>query len=312
MIEGQNQQIRQGAAALPLPATTVIICSRNRPQLLIDVVESVLNGETVPGELIIIDQSDKINRALETLSTDRACSIHYVWSNEKGLSRANNQGIALATSELIAFTHDDVYVDPDWHTALMQALVEAGPRGVVTGQVRVGAEEVPGGFQLTQKVQQEGAVYKGRINKDVLYPLNMAMYRAAALEIGGFDVRLGPGTAYPAAEDNDFGFRLLEAGYKIIYVPKAIVEHRSFREEKTFLPLRWSYGLGRGAFYAKHLKLKGDTYILRRMVGDVKTHLVLFFVKFRHERTKALGDAVLAGGIIYGAFKWLMTQRKTS
>ncbi len=139
----------------------------------------------------------------------------------------------------------------------------------------------------------------------------MAMYRSAARDIGGFDVRIGPGTAFPAAEDNDFGFRLLKAGYQIIYVPGAVIYHRSFREEKTFLPLRWNYRVGRGAFYAKYFSLK-DTYLLRRMVRDVKTHILLFIFRFRTERVKALGDAALAFGIIYGAIKWLMTQRRTN
>ena len=309
MMDIQTDLARQEEDASPLPPTTLIICSRNRPQLLIDVVESILKGEEVPGELVIIDQSEKINRTLETFTTARTCSIRYVWSHEVGLSRANNLGIALASNEIIAFTHDDVLVAPSWYATLVRALVKTGPRSIVTGQVRVSEEEVPGGFQLTLKVEQASAIYKGRIKKDVLLPLNMAMYRCVPLGIGGFDVRIGPGTPFPAAEDNDFGFRLLEAGYQIIYVPQAVIYHRSFREEKTFIPLRWSYGLGRGAFYAKHLRLR-DVYMIKRMLNDIKIHLLLFAWRIRGERQKALGDAALALGIIYGAIKWLMTQRR--
>ena len=294
-----------------LPASTLIICSRNRPRLLVEVVDSVLAGEAVPQELIIIDQSDKINPALESYTTERECVVRYVWTDQVGLSRAENRGIALASHELLTFTHDDVQVAPDWYATIVKALVEAGPKGIVSGQVQISHEEVAGGFQLAQKVEKEGAVYAGRINKDVLLPLNMAMYRSAPLAIGGFDARLGPGTPFPAAEDNDFGFRLLEKGYRIIYVPQAVIYHRAWREEDSYIGLRWAYGLGRGAFYAKHLSLR-DRYILKRMIRDILVHFGLFFRRTRGEFRLVCGDAVLSLGIIYGALKWLMTRRKTA
>jgi hypothetical protein len=51
-----------------------------------------------------------------------------------------------------------------------------------------------------------------RVDRDPLITLNMGMHQEVVALAGGFDERLGPGTPYPAGEDNDFGFRALEAG----------------------------------------------------------------------------------------------------
>jgi GT2 family glycosyltransferase len=139
----------------------------------------------------------------------------------------------------------------------------------------------------------------------VLYPLNMALYRSALAEVGGFDERLGPGTPFPASEDGDLGFRLLEAGYAIHYAPQAALVHRAWRTQRDYLPLRWGYGLGRGAFYAKHLSWR-DRQMRRRAWRDL--------ARLRHwpglllrDRRAAQGDIVLVGGIVWGALRWAAT-----
>src|SRR5207302_8060835 len=111
-----------------------------------------------------------------------------------------------------------------------------GTRSVVTGQVRATEPTRSGNFAPSTKVEQSRAVYVGRVGRDVLFS-NMAMHRCVYEEIGNFDERLGPGSAYPGAEDNDLGFRMLEAGYRIIYLPDAVVYHRAWRPASHYLPL---------------------------------------------------------------------------
>jgi len=300
------------SSSLPtsLPATSLIIPSRNRPEFLLATVESILQGDEVPSELIIIDQSKAPNPVLGALTTQRTCDIRYLWTQSVGLSQANNRGIGAARHDLLVFTHDDVVVTPAWFGTLVRALLAAGMRNVVTGRVPPTKAEAPGGFQLTIKVDEAPAVYEGRVGKDVLLPLNMAMYRSAIDEVGGFDVRLGPGTSFPGGEDNDLGFRLLEAGYRIIYVPEAVLYHRAWRTKQDYVPLRWSYGRAQGAFYAKHLKLQ-HRYMLRRLCQDVMHYTYVSFWGMRHQRHRAYGHGMFVLGILSGAIQWLLTQRRT-
>jgi GT2 family glycosyltransferase len=121
--------------------------------------------------------------------------------------------------------------------------------------------------------------------------------------VGGFDSRLGPGTRYPAAEDNDFAFRLLEAGYSIIYDPSSIVYHRVWRSQEQSLRLSWNYGCGQGAFYAKYFSLK-DTYTIRRMARNVSGYLLRVPYRILRQRAQAYRDILYVGGLLYGATRW--------
>jgi GT2 family glycosyltransferase len=309
MHEPTTRQTSASAIESPQLPVSLIICSRNRPELLAESVDSILQGDQIPAELIIVDQSDAPHATLAARPDKGGCDLRYLWTHSVGLSRANNLGIATASHSLLVFTHDDVLVSREWLGTIVDALRTAGPGAVVTGQVRPVAQ-TQGGFAPATRVDETPTIYQGRLDHDILYPLNMAMYRSTVDEVGGFDERLGPGTPFPGAEDSDFGFRLLEAGYQIHYVPQAIVYHRAWRAARDFLPLRWGYGHARGAFYAKYISLR-DRYMLKRMTRDVAVHIVLFVRRLRHERQRACGDAVLAAGILVGASKWLLIQRKT-
>jgi GT2 family glycosyltransferase len=292
-----------------LPATSLIICTRNRPRLLSDTVDSVLAGHEVPTEIVIIDQSAQPHQALATLKPDRACAIHYVWSHSIGLSRARNEGLMAAHYEWIAIIDDDMYVQPDWFGTLMRTLIEAGPRAVVSGQVRPSESEVAGGFAPSTIEDQTPATYQGRVLVDVLFAGNMALHRSTIEEVGAFDERLGAGSIFPGAEDNDLGFRLLEAGYRILYVPEAIVYHRAWRSRRDYVPLRWSYGRGQGAFFAKHLSWR-DRFMFRRMLtayGRYIGRLVRYTLV--RSRLQTIGDAVFILGMFSGSMKWLLTKR---
>jgi len=250
-------------------AASVVISSRNRPQFLSDCVASILDGDELPDEIVIVDQSDIRNPDIATMETRRSvCSLRYVWSETRGISRGRNAGIALARHDVLAFTDDDVVASGGWFAALMRALTQCEGRIVVTGRVSAGRAETTGAFAPSTVESLESVEYHGNVGADVLFSNNMAMRRSAFDEVGWFDPRLGPGTRFPAAEDNDVGLRLLEAGYRIRYVPEAVVVHRAWRTPARYLPLRWTYARGQGAYYAKHLQL-GNHLLAHRMKREL-------------------------------------------
>jgi hypothetical protein len=138
----------------------------------------------------------------------------------------------------------------------------------------------------------------------------MALYRAVFDRIGGFDERLGPGKRrFPGGgEDNDFCFRLLESGHRVVYEPGAVVYHRAWRGEGEYVGTRWRYGRGQGGFYGKHLRLR-DPYILRQLVRQVG-HLCTEAVRELPTRPRhAAGSAAYAAGIVTAATEWLVIER---
>ena len=291
---------------LPLPPVSLIVPTRNRPAILTEAIDSILAGTELPAELIIVDQSDTVHPELPRLAAGPVCTVRYLWSRSKGLSHARNEGIAAAAHDIFAFTDDDVLVARSWLGTLVRALVAAGNESVVTGQVQP-AEQKPGGFVPSTMVEPHPAVYRGRIGADVLYPHNMAFHRTLVDRIGLFDVRLGAGARFAGAEDNDFAFRLLEAGHRIVYVPEAVVHHRAWRSNHAYLPLRWSYGRGQGAFYAKHMRLH-DRYMLWRLGQDIGQRTLRFARLLPRQPRRAVGQLVCAAGVIAGAAEWLITR----
>lgn len=296
------------AGTFALPPASLVVCSRNRPTLLGQTVASVLAGDEVPSELIVIDQSDEPHPTLVSRGTERGCHVDYRWSRSVGVSRARNEGFAACQFEFIGCIDDDVFVATDWFGTLIRALTSEGERSVVSGAVLPATEANDEGFVPSTTTRSHRVVHQGRVAEGVLYTGNMALRASAMREVGRFDERLGPGTSFPAAEDNDLGFRLLEAGYRIVFEPSAVVYHRAWRTRRQFLPLRWRYGQGRGGFYAKHAGLR-DPVTLRWMAADIGPRLRGVPATLRRHPRKALGDVVFSLGVLEGFARWLLLGR---
>jgi GT2 family glycosyltransferase len=291
-----------------LPPSSLIIPTRNRPAIVADTVASILAGEDVPTELVIVDQSDDQNAVLATLITTRECDVRYLWHPAVGVSRARNDGINAARHDILVFTDDDVLVTPTWFGTLVRTLVRLGPEAVVTGQVRP-AEEAQGGFVLSTVVHENAAVYEGRVGVDILFPPNMAMYRSVLDDVGLFDLRLGYGARFPTAEDNDLAFRILDAGYRIHYAPEPVVHHRAWKPESEYLRLKWLYARGQGGFYGKHFSLR-DRHTFWRMVSDVRLRTGRMFRGLLRDRRHAAGQIVSIAGVVSGFVEWLISRPK--
>jgi GT2 family glycosyltransferase len=272
-------------------------------------VGSIISAETVPAEIVIVDQSDEPDLELSTYTSERGCAVTYRNSPTRGASVARNEGILLARNDILVFVDDDVLAAPDWLSTLLATLEDADDHTVVTGQVRSGAPESAGGFAPSLNEEENKAVYEGRAAANVLWTNNMAMFRTTVERIGPFDERLGAGMRrFPGGEDNDFCYRLLETGHRVVYEPNAVVYHRAWRPQRDYIGVRWRYGRGQGAFYGNHVRLR-DPYILRQLTrhfvsscGEALRELP------RHPRL-AVGSAAYAAGILTGATEWVVTER---
>lgn len=289
-----------------LPTTSLILCSRNRPQFVSEALAAVLAGADVPSEIIIVDQSDTVHE-MPFQAVQSGIRVRYLWRPGRGLSLARNTGIAASRGKVLAFLDDDVLVGSEWFGTLVRALVAAGPRTVVTGRVLSGEPERPGAFAPSLSVGEHVVVHEGRPGRDVLLPMNMAMYRSALGVVGLFDERLGVGSGFPSSEDNDLGLRLLEAGFRILHDPDVVVIHRAWRSPQALLPLRWAYGRGQGAYYAKHASLR-DRYMVQRLAWDVGRHLRRAPRRARDDPRSGIADVVYSAAVLTGAAQWLLRR----
>ncbi|MBA3844494.1 MAG: glycosyltransferase, partial [Actinobacteria bacterium] len=228
----------------PLPAVSVILCTRNRPVLLRETIESILQGSRLPEEIVVVDQSDEPDPSVVELAAGTQAVVRHLPVDPTGLGQARNDGVAAAHHDVLVFVDDDMWAHSDWLETLVRALVSAQPKAVVTGAVEATEAESWRGFTPSTQEHPPGATFSGRIDRDVLAGGHMAIERAALLTVGGFDPRLGAGAPFPAADDNDLGFRLLEAGFTIVYVSDAVLYHRAWRAGWRYPIVRWRYGQG--------------------------------------------------------------------
>ena len=291
-----------------LGSVSVIVATRNRPAMLDTVVRSILGGEVLPDELIIIDQSEPLLPTPTWPSSP--CKIRHLHPEFVGLSRANNFGASVASHDIVLFTHDDVIVDSRWVAELAGAVARSGTSGAVTGRVSATGPEVAGGFAPALRDETEPVIHRGRVGHDVLKPMNLGMHRLVFEAVHGFDCRLGPGTVFPGAEDADLGYRILEAGYSIEFVPASVVCRRAWRTDADYLPLRWSYGLAQGAFYAKHSS-RDDRHMLQRASRDLRRRIRRLPRRMRHDGRRSLGDPIFVVASIVGAARWWWTYGRS-
>lgn len=238
---------------------SVAIPTIGRLELVEQCLASLAACDPRPAEILVVDQSgDEAMSKLVERYADAGARL--VFSPRRSRSHARNLALETAVNDLIAFTDDDCTVEPDWIGA---AWKHAGGRGhtAVTGRVLpVGdPSTVPSTIDVTERRD-----YTGMKLPAALFGNNMVFGRASALALGGFDHGVIP------AEDNDFSYRWLKAGYELRYEPELTVHHHDWRDHEGLERLYVEYARGQGKFYAKHLR-GGDP----KMVWFITRHFLL-------------------------------------
>jgi len=279
---------------VPDSTCTVLVCTRDRPQMLERLLTSMdaLRGRV---DVLVVDSASTTARTREVVE---AHGFGYLRLERPGLSVARNAGVRAATTELVAFTDDDCIVDAGWLGPLLAPF--ADPRvGVVTGAM-VDEPRPP----LTGPPVVQRRARRTVQGLDLGSGANMAFRRAAVLEVGGFDERLGAGTPLAGAEDLDMFCRLLHAGWSGVREPASAVVHAHVRLGRDHVDLIGGYARGSGAQLAKALRVAPAVGAPMALV--TARRLALRLVRLprlsRAERAAALAHA---RGLVVGLLRGL-------
>ena len=268
-----EESIREELAPPPKPITkpslTVAICTKDRTDNLTRCLQSLLKIRANSSEeswwnILVVDNAPSDDRTKELVaSLDK---VNYVREPKPGLNFARNQALNTATGDFLAFIDDDVVVDSQWLNGFLEAWAENPDAGGFTGLV------LP--YELATEAQilfesRSGWNFRRSFNKirydpsrpeNYLHPCgsgefgvgcNMAFSREILQQIGGFDEALDTGKPLPGGGDHDIFYRVIRAGYSLIYEPRYLVFHQHRQQYKQLRHQHWTWGLSLMAFATK-------------------------------------------------------------
>jgi len=248
---------------LPARTITVAISTRNRGALIADTLATLLRLEYPALEVLIVDQStnDVTRRVIEQVAGGDT-RVRYHRSDTIGLPAGRNVGARLSGADVIAYTDDDCIVTAAWLQTI-QAELRDPDIAAVYGRLLPYERAGRSGIEVGLKDSLERVEYAAKLPPwHVGHGGNMAFRRAALLEVGGFDPLLGAGARLCSGEDGDMTYRLLSAGKRIVYNPRALAYHKQWKDWHAQTQMERAYGIGAGAQFAKYIRC-GDLYGLQ-------------------------------------------------
>jgi GT2 family glycosyltransferase len=284
----RDPHCRRPAGGRGRPLVTVVVATRDRPQRLDRCLEALAEVTYAPFEVLVVDNAPSTR---ETLAVVRQRSgvdarIRYVRELRPGLSCARNRGLGEARGELVAFTDDDVVVDPGWLDGVVRGFARSPSVACVTGLVPSARLDNAEQRYFDRRVSWAVSCTPRRydphpdLQASPLYPYaagqfgtgaNFAFRTAVLRALGGFDEALGAGAPAGGGEDLDVFVRTILAGHVIAYEPAAIVWHEHRDELGQLRRQLFNYGVGLAAFATKYLSDRRTARdILVRLPGGLR------------------------------------------
>lgn len=298
----------------PTPrSVTVVVCTRDRAEMLEVALRSILACTHPNFDVVVVDNApstDATRRYVTDLADPR---VRVVTEPAPGLSRARNRGLMSTDSDIVAFTDDDVVVDPHWLTELIAGFDAADDVACVCGIVPSGELRTPAQMYFDRRVGWASSCGERTYSmanppEDVpLFPFqvgifgtgaNFAIDRESITRLGGFDEALGAGAPTAGGEDLDIFFRVLHAGHRLRYQPSAVVWHRHRDENEALAEQSRGYGLGLGAWLTKiALDRRTARLAVRTALTNARSFLVLSRRMSRDTRPDTELSALLPSGL---------------
>ncbi len=278
---------------------SVIVCSRNRPEMLDDCLAAISAAMGPRDELVVVDSA---SRDAQTWQVAERYTDRVLRCGRPGLSRARNAGLRMASRQIVAFTDDDCRPTGDWTRALLRCF-EAPDVSFALG--RVVAQSAPGSAPASVHDVTESRVIDATVPlENVGHGANMAFRRSALVGIGGFDEELGTGSRLHAGEDKDAIWRLLSAGCIGRYEPSACVTHVQWRGRAAAVRLAYGYGQGWGALAAKARRADRNAgeQLLRRGIGTAGLGQAWRDLRAGYQ-TGVLVSGSWTAGVVVGAWR---------
>lgn len=93
---------------------SVLISTYDRPDDVVECVQSLLGGFETPDEIIVVDDGDTARTRERLAEAELFDAVDHIDGPEKNLPASRNAGIEAASGDIICFVDDDTIVSPNW------------------------------------------------------------------------------------------------------------------------------------------------------------------------------------------------------
>jgi len=291
---------------------SVVVCTHRRPDYIAQVLEALGGLDPPADEIVVVDNApgDRDCRA----EAERA-GARYVREDRPGLDRARNAGLRASSGELVAFTDDDCVPAVGWLAALAKLFGDPSV-AAVTGPAFAHALDTPSQVRFEDQGGHRRGLRRQVLDWTVLTPiaatragagLNMIFRRSLLEGLGDvFPPELDSGTPTESGGDMYALYKLLRAGYRIVYDPATYVLHQHRPDARSLHRAIRGYGIGVSAVLTKLLVEE------RELAGPTMWYwLWWLYMDALRRRLAGRADAIdvrigwdyLAGGLI-GPAAW--------
>ena len=281
-----------------LPRVSIIIPVRNRPDELRDCLTS-LEGLDYPKSLLeVIVVDDGSNDHTPDVAREFGAVLVDSGAVGGGPAAARNRGASKASGQILAFIDSDCTASARWLRELLPVFGDAKVAAVggwVDGMHEASAldryEAVMSSLNLGRRTMSGGA------GGDTFYlpSCNLLVWREAFSVVGGFRSELTVG------EDVDLTWRLRDAGWSIVYLPRGAVRHAHRNRLRPFMKRRFDYGTSEGLLQQLH-PVRGKKVLLPPVLAAILFLVALTVLGF--------GPLPLALGSVLVVVDALGTRRR--
>ncbi len=247
---------------------SIAVCTRNRPHRLRQWLAALAHLDGIHATpIVVIDQSTQANPPHTPLT------ITYQHTTTRGLSRARNLALNVATTRYVAFCDDDCVPRHDWIYQLQRIIAECAPAIAFGATWPSGA---PDSYALQYAHTHAGhtvwalrhdghgcgalqiaphahyAHHELPILETFGQGNNMLIERNIARTHGGFHPWLGAGAWLQAGEDVDVALGMLRRGALVIYQPTQVVWHDAWQHPADLARHEHGYTTGMIATHLWH------------------------------------------------------------
>jgi len=225
-----------------LPILSAVICTHNRPKLLLKCLKSLLNqtASNKEYEILIVDNASTKDTELAVKDFVDNHFVRYVYEPVIGLSRARNCGWQNAKGKYIGYIDDDARSSKKWVASAITAFEMLTPTpDWVGGPIFLDWEKPKPDWIKKEMCLPLGNVYWGdkpcKIDKNKMLGGGNSVFLKTTLEkLSGFEERLGrKGNFLLSGEEIQFKRRVEENNGSIFYHPNIAIWHNVPAERMT-------------------------------------------------------------------------------